>query len=217
MQRCHALTITMLLVSCGPDATFGTDQGQAAYQGRGPEAPTQAEAQPVLPAEQEVAAEAADGDGAEPIVAELDVPGAPQDEVDDLRKCLAQWKGSALGPKVGSYKKIVGVSVGGFGLPVNDTEATSEPELVLVLASVNVGGASKMNLMNPNGYYCVRVGVNVETQLTVNVHCQAHLADPKVSVNVASEQDGGIAQVGVDVKSKVTVHTERPEGAACIR
>jgi len=107
------------------------------------------------------------------------------------------------------------VTVGGFGVAVNDVTQTSGPALILVDAGVNVGGAPVYNMLNNNGYYCMKVNVNVNTAFTVNLACQAHLADNSVQVNVGSSVGGTTSAVGVNVNSNVTVRPVTPSGAAC--
>lgn len=200
---------------CGPDASFGTETNRTAAA-VAPQEP-EADAVAALPPEEALGAAPVlppEGSVLPPVVTKAN---APEKDVDALNKCLAKWKEVPFPPNVTDYKKIVSVTVGGYGVPVNDTVATTDPVLVLVVAGVNVGGAPVMNLLNPNAYYCMMVGVNVDTDLTVNLHCGAHLADPAINVNVGSEQDGQNALIGVDVNSKITVNTLRPDGAACIR
>jgi len=87
----------------------------------------------------------------------------------------------------------------------------------LIGAGVNVGGAPTYNMMNPNGYYCMKVNVNVDTAFNINLHCNAHLADTKIAVNVGSTTNSGTAAIGVNVGSQVTVTSIRPAGDQCIR
>ncbi len=146
------------------------------------------------------------------------IPGAGDGDLDALHKCLAKWNGHPFKGTVGNYKKIsASVSVGGFGNLINDNENTDQPFLTLVEAGVNVLGSPTYNLMNKNGYYCIKVNVNVSTNLSINLHCNARLADQKVNVNVGSTQNNTTSVVGVHVLSTVQINTVRPEGQACIR
>jgi hypothetical protein len=101
------------------------------------------------------------------------------------------------------------------GAAVDDTEQTSSPELVLVDAGVNVLGAPTYNLLNHNGWYCIKVDVNVMTDLTINLDCAAHLADDRVNVNVLSNQNATPSVVGVEVLSDVQVKTVSSPGESC--
>ena len=159
------------------------------------------------------------GDGEEDLEPEdYDIPDADDDDLDALHKCMAKWKDIPFDQTIDNYDKIhASVTVGGFGNAVNDTKRTDEPWLTLITAGVNVGGEPVYRLLNPNGFYCIKVNVNVLTKLTIELHCNARLADSKVNVNVLSEQDDATAGVGVHVLSDVDVVTIRPSGDDCIR
>lgn len=159
------------------------------------------------------------GAGGTPNPEELpDIPAADEDDLGALHKCLSQWRNNPFKGTVYNYQRIyASVSVGGVGNVINDNESTDEPFLILVDAGVNVGGAPTYNLMNKNGYYCLKVNVNVLTNLNVNLHCNARLADQRVNVNVGSTQNDTTSAVGVHVLSNVQVNNVRPEGDSCIR
>src|SRR5690606_32387384 len=155
-------------------------------------------------------------DGDDP--SDFDIPGADDSDLDALHKCMAQWKDLPFNKTINNYTKIpVSVTVGGYGYAVNDTERTDEPWLTLITAGVNVLGAPTYRLLNPNGYYCIKVNVNALANLTVELHCNARLADSKVNVNVLSDQNDTTAGVGVHVLSNVEVVTVRPSGDDCVR
>jgi hypothetical protein len=145
------------------------------------------------------------------------IPGVEGDDLVQVQKCLAKWGQVPFPKTINNVRKLVAVSVGGFGNPINDTQQTSEPFLNLVYAGVNVGGTPTYNMMNGNGWYCMLVNVNVATELNINLHCNARLADSLVGVNVGSTMTGDTARIGVHVNSTVTINTIRPQGAECIR
>jgi hypothetical protein len=131
---------------------------------------------------------------------------------------LAQWTSHPFGATVTNYKRIAAaVTVGGIGNAINDRTVTSEPQLVLIAAGVNVGGTPSYNLLNPNGWYCLKVNVNVLTEFNINLHCAAHMADSRVNVNVLSDQNDVTSAVGVHVLSTVKVNDVKPANADCIR
>lgn len=133
------------------------------------------------------------------------IPGADPDDVPALQRCLASWKNLPFAPAITDYKRIyAAVSVGSNAVVIDDTAQTSAPQLILVSASVNVGGSPIYNLRNQNGFYCMKVGVNVNTNLTVNLACNARLADSKLQVGVNSSGTAN-AGIGVNVGSDVTV------------
>jgi hypothetical protein len=147
-----------------------------------------------------------------------DIPGADVDDLDVLHRCLKKFKNAPFGSTITNFRKIyASVSVGGAGTPINDTQTTQDPELVLIYAGVNVGGAPTWNLLNGNGYYCMKVNVNVGTDFTINLHCNARLADSSVNVNVGSTQSDTSSQIGVHVGSNMTINSVAPQGDKCIR
>lgn len=141
-----------------------------------------------------------------------------EDEQDQqtLRKCMEKWDSLPFDQRIQVRKIYASVTVGGVGNAINDTRRTSEPELVLIYAGVNVLGSVTYKLLNPNGFYCMKVNVNVLTSLNLDLHCNARLADSMVDVNVGSEADQ-TASVGVHVGSIVVLNTIRPDGDSCIR
>jgi len=148
---------------------------------------------------------------------DYDIPGIDDDDdLAALHKCMEKWGELPFGQTIPA-RTLTAISIGGFGTAINDTEETEYPELVLVKAAVNVGGTVNYKFLNPNAYYCIKVNVNVLTDLTIDLHCNARLADSKVSVNVGSVMSDNTAAVGVHVGSVVTVNTVRPEGDQCIR
>ncbi len=152
---------------------------------------------------------------ADPMSPVFTVPDATTAEVDQISTCLQKWGQVPFSGAVSVRRIYAAVTVGGFGVAVNDVTQTSGPALILVDAGVNVGGAPVYNMLNNNGYYCMKVNVNVNTAFTVNLACQAHLADNSVQVNVGSSVGGTTSAIGVNVNSNVTVHSRTPGGAAC--
>ena len=128
---------------------------------------------------------------------------------DDLaiNKCLEKFGSHPFDRnQVKAYRKIsASVQVLGAGNTVKDTDATPGPALILISAAVNVLGSAEYQLLNPNGYYCLKVDVNVLANSTINLHCNAKLADNKVGVNVGSSGETA-GRVGVNVGSEVTIN-----------
>ena len=134
------------------------------------------------------------------------VIGAPTaEEQADMEKCSTAW-GTQPPVAFDVVRKIkASVSVGSSGTTLSDQANTSGPVLTLLYAGVNVGGTPTWELLNPQGWYCIIVNVNVGTKLTVKLAKEAKLADSKVAVNVGSQVDGTTAAVGVNVGSEITV------------
>jgi hypothetical protein len=143
------------------------------------------------------------------------VPGATTAEAEQITACLRKWGQVPFSGAIGVRRIRAAVTVGGFGVAVNDATQTTGPALILVDAGVNVGGAPVYNMLNNNGYYCMKVNVNVSTALTVNLACNARLADNSVQVNVGSSVAGTTSGIGVNVNSNVSVQRLTPGGAAC--
>ena len=130
-------------------------------------------------------------------------------EHEAIGKCMAAWgSNNPFGDKAYTdYRKIsAAVSIlGNGGYAVEDREVTTTPKLILVSASVSVLGSTNYLLMNPNGWYCFMVDVNVLSKVTVDLQCKAKIADTRVAVNVLSKASN-TAAVGVNVMSSVTVN-----------
>ena len=98
-------------------------------------------------------------------------------EIDDsIANCLKAWGKHPFGNNPNYKTLATSVKVFGIGADPTDAEVTNSPSLVLVNPGVNVMGGSTIELLNPNGWYCLRNDVNVMGGLTTKVHCKAHLA-----------------------------------------
>lgn len=145
----------------------------------------------------------------------LDPPADATPEQEAIGKCLEAWGNHPFdGTVYQKYRKIhAAVTVfGGGGYAVEDTEVTDGPALVVVSASVSVMGQANYLLMNPNGWYCLMVDVNVMSKSAIDLQCKAHLADNKVNVNVGSKTQN-TAAVGVNVFSDVKVNRKKDANA----
>ncbi len=93
-----------------------------------------------------------------------------------IASCLKAWGKHPFGSNPRFKTMATSVKVFGIGQNPADTERTNSPSLVLVNTGVNVMGGAKLELLNPNGWYCFRSNVNVMGSLSINAHCKAHLA-----------------------------------------
>lgn len=126
---------------------------------------------------------------------------APAQDADldsAVAACLKAWGTHPFGanPK---YRTIsTSVKVFGLGAKSGDTQKTDGPALVLVNPGVNVMGGSTIDLMNPNGWYCLRQTVNVMGGLTLKAACSAHLANSVEGATVMgnSEDSKGVTVMG---------------------
>ena len=124
------------------------------------------------------------------------------DEGGAINRCLAAWGEHPFG-KNPKYKTLsTSVKVFGIGQASGDKEATPEPALVMVNAGVNVMGGSKVELLNPNGWYCLKSNVNVMGGMKIKAHCKAHLASAVEGVTVLGNNSDNKA---VTVMGKTTV------------
>ena len=133
-------------------------------------------------------------------------PGLTTDgDQNAIAGCLKAWGQHPFGPNPVASRHIhASVQVLGFGSAIRDDYPTAGPELVVISAAVGVMSNSKMELLNPNGWYCLKVDVNVLNNTQIDLACRAHLADSRVNVGVLSNNDpAGV--VGVHVLSDVKV------------
>lgn len=125
-------------------------------------------------------------------------PGVP--EADSLRKCLNLWGTTPFKEVKANQVKVMDVSVGvgggliagglaGLGNLINignpkDLEATSEPRLIVLPLSVNVGGSTTFELMNPNGWYCMKAAVGARSTVNIKLHCNAKIAQSDLGLSL---------------------------------
>lgn len=132
----------------------------------------------------------------------------------DIDSCLEAWGENPFGKSPRFRTLKTEVKIVGIGDQVTDSKKTSAPELVLVSPAVSVMTKQRFNLMNPNGWYCLKGPVTVMSKLEIHVHCQAHIASTNNGVAVAarSEHEGGVSVLGqVNV---VREHCEESKAAA---
>jgi hypothetical protein len=103
-------------------------------------------------------------------LAQADTASSPVDA------CLAAWGKHPFGSNPQYRTLATAVKVFGRGPDTADRDATSAPSLVLINPGVNVMGGSKIELLNPNGWYCMRTAVNVMGGTDIKLSCQAKLA-----------------------------------------
>jgi len=113
-------------------------------------------------------------------------------EIDSaIATCLSAWGKHPFG-KNPQFKTLgTSVKVFGIGQKTADTEPTSSPSLVLINPGVNVMGGSVLELLNPNGWYCLRTTVNVMGGVQIRAHCKAHLASTSGAATVMGSDPEG--------------------------
>lgn len=114
------------------------------------------------------------------------------------RACLRAWGSTHPFTETPPLRTVSGaVRVLGRGSSVADREVTDFPVLVVVEPGVNVLGDSEMELLNPNGWYCLRAAVNVGGGLRIKLHCDAHLASATSGTSVFGDNAGrGVSVMG---------------------
>lgn len=93
-----------------------------------------------------------------------------------IAACLKAWGNHPFGSNPAYRTLSTSVKVFGIGQDTVDSQVTAEPALVLINPGVNVMGGSKIELLNPKGWYCMRTTVNVMGGMEIKVHCDARLA-----------------------------------------
>lgn len=126
-------------------------------------------------------------------------------KVDEVRTCLANWGEHPFDASNPQFRTIsASVKVFGVGSDIVD-QPTRNPELVLIEPNVSVMTKSTMNLLNPNGWYCLRKKVNVMSKSVINLHCDAHLASTIQGATVlgSNQNNDGVTVMGKAVINRV--------------
>jgi hypothetical protein len=111
-----------------------------------------------------------------PKQSKTNTPSLAEDGDPSIATCLKEWGRHPFGKSPKYTTLATSVSVFGIGQRPGDTMRTDSPSLVLVNRGVNVMGGTTLELLNPNGWYCLRSNVNVMGVLNIRAHCKAHLA-----------------------------------------
>ena len=142
----------------------------------------------------------------------LPVPSAvAAEEVDSsIAACLGAWRDHPFG-KSPQFKKLgTSAKVFGIGSGVADTQSTAKPALVLVDPIFNVMGESTIDLMNPNGWYCLRTTVSILGKVNIRAHCKAQLAATSDGNAVRGREPENRAIKNLNVTVIGSVSFERP-------
>ena len=132
-------------------------------------------------------------------------------EVDSsVAACLKAWGENPFGanPQYRTYG--TSIKVFGIGNDIEDTKRTSAPELVLIEPSVNLMGASTIELLNPNGWYCMRTTVSLLGRVHIRAHCKAHLAATSAGATAVGNTVDNRYFRDLSVTSIGSVSVERP-------
>ena len=120
----------------------------------------------------------------------LIAPGAFAGQAE-LKACLKNWGQHPFDENNLNYRTLgAKVSVFGIGNAMTDDVTTEKPALIYVKPNVSVMTKSTMNLLNPNGWYCLKGKVSVMSKSVINLHCDAHLASTKEGTTVLGSSEG---------------------------
>ena len=123
----------------------------------------------------------------------------PAQETDSaIAACLKAWGKHPFGSKPQYRTLQTSVKVFGIGKSTSDAETTGSPSLILVNPGVNVMGGTTIELLNPNGWYCLRATVNVMGGLNIRAHCNAHIASASDGATVmgSNTDNKGVTVMG---------------------
>lgn len=132
-------------------------------------------------------------------------------EVDSpIAACLKAWGNHPFG-KNPQFKTLeTTVTVFGIGKKAGDSEPTSAPSLVLINPIVNAMGESTIELLNPNGWYCLRTTASVLGWVNIRAHCKAQLAATSDGNTVLGNntENRAIKNIGLTMIGAISI--ERP-------
>jgi hypothetical protein len=132
-------------------------------------------------------------------------------EVDSsIAACLKAWGEHPFG-KTPQFKTLgTSITVFGIGRESADTAPTDSPSLVLIEPSFNVMGTSSIDLLNPNGWYCLRTTVSILGKVKIRAHCKAQLASHSDGVTVLGNNVENRSVKDLTVTAIGSVSVERP-------
>jgi len=137
---------------------------------------------------------------------------------DTIKKCLNLWGNHPFKSVTkANFKRMQpNLAIPGFQLnPMNDTEVTAADRIILIPLSVKLASNVNMRLMNPKGWYCIKVDIaagveDIHTHTTVTRACTAKLAKSSLSIG-ANSQTGGVTigeqsvgQLGIAIDATIT-------------
>ncbi len=122
-----------------------------------------------------------------------------------IQRCLSRWKGHPFPAEKPVYRTIAAAINLGGETTVRDDHTTQEPELILIVAGVSILGKTKYEFLNPNGWYCFAVDVDIKSETSISLHCHARLADSLFDLSIDSTTNDAAGAVGVHVGSNITL------------
>lgn len=144
----------------------------------------------------------------------MSVSPASADENLAIKLCLQHWPTHPFNSQNPRYRVIAAkVKIFGIGEDVYDRRVTNTPELILVKPNVSVISDAKMQLMNPNGWYCLHNKVNVIAKTEIVIHCDAKLTSTKDSFAIIAkdQEKQGVTVIG---KNRIIRNCSSDSGVA---
>ena len=142
----------------------------------------------------------------------LSLPVTPSArEVDNsITSCLKAWGEHPFG-KSPQFKTMgPTLKVLGLGSEPDDLKATGSPSLVLIEPSFNLFGVSTIDLMNPNGWYCLRTPVSIVGRLHIRAHCKARLASNSDGITLVANHGPNRSLKDLAVVTVSSIDVQRP-------
>jgi len=141
------------------------------------------------------------------------MPASAREVDSSIAACLKAWGEHPFGNDPQFKTLGTSVKVFGIGTETADTASTTSPSLVLINPSFNVMGGNTIELLNPNGWYCLRTMVSIVGSVDLRAHCKAHLASTSDGLAVLGNNgdNRSLKDLTVTVMGRVSV--ERPCGS----
>lgn len=124
---------------------------------------------------------------------------AAETDLEAIQACLVHFKTHPFDAKAPAFQTLsTGVKVFGIGSSTNDLTNTETPKLVLIKTNVTVMSKNKLQLMNPNGWYCLKGQVSVLGKTEIHLNCKSKIASSTDGVNVlgGSNTENGVTVLG---------------------
>ena len=140
----------------------------------------------------------------------LSFPASAREVDSSIAACLKAWGSHPFGTTPQFKTLETSVKVLGIGTETGDKEPTSTPSLVLINPSFNVMGGSTIELLNPNGWYCLRTIVSIVGSVNLRAHCKAHLASTSAGTTVLGNNSENRNVKDLAMTSVGILSVERP-------
>lgn len=120
-------------------------------------------------------------------------------DINDVKACLKNFGKHPFNAEKPQFDVLSAkVKVLGIGGSTVDDNITKEPKLILIKPNVTVLSKANLNLLNPNGWYCLKGQVAVLGKSIINLNCKAKITSSSDGVTVlgGSDGDNGVTVLG---------------------